>query len=117
MGVLGVNDAAGERGGRVVETVFRSTSLGYIMGGHFFFSPTRDKPHKISADNMPIQGLVRIEPEWFDIRSAATYLSVSVAFLRKAVRLGRIPYARAGSKILRFRRADLDQWLMRNGNL
>jgi excisionase family DNA binding protein len=53
--------------------------------------------------------------EWVTIRDAAEYLKVSVGFLRKAVRLRRVPFARAGSKALRFRRSDLDRWLESNG--
>lgn len=53
---------------------------------------------------------------WWDIKQAAAYLGVSIAFLRKAVRLGKVPYARAGSKVLRFRRTDLDRWLEANGS-
>ena len=53
--------------------------------------------------------------EWWDIKRAATYLDVSVPFLRKAVRERRVPFARAGSKALRFRRSDLDRWLESNG--
>jgi excisionase family DNA binding protein len=52
---------------------------------------------------------------WWDIRMAAEHLGVSVAFLRKAVRLRKVPYARAGSKALRFRRDDLDRWMEQNG--
>jgi excisionase family DNA binding protein len=52
---------------------------------------------------------------WWDIRKAAEHLGVSVAFLRKAVRLRKVPYARAGSKALRFRRDDLDRWMEQNG--
>ena len=53
--------------------------------------------------------------DWCDIRTAAAYLHVSVGFLRKAVRLKRVPFARAGTKALRFRRSDLDRWLQANG--
>jgi len=52
--------------------------------------------------------------EWCDIVTAARYLAVSRSFLRKQVRARRIPFARAG-KLLRFRRRDLDAWLMSNG--
>ena len=52
---------------------------------------------------------------WCDIKAAAKHLGMSVAFLRKAVRLKHIPFARAGTKALRFRRADLDHWLEANG--
>jgi excisionase family DNA binding protein len=53
--------------------------------------------------------------EWWDIKRAAAYLGMSVAFLRKAVRLKKVPFARAGTKALRFRRSDLDRWLESNG--
>jgi excisionase family DNA binding protein len=49
--------------------------------------------------------------QWWAIRIAARYLSVSVGFVRKAVRQKRIPFARAGSKNLRFRKSDLDEWM------
>jgi excisionase family DNA binding protein len=39
---------------------------------------------------------------------------MSVAFLRKAVRLRKVPFARAGTKALRFRKADLDKWMERD---
>ena len=53
--------------------------------------------------------------EWWDIKTAAAYVGMSVAFLRKAVRLRKVPFARAGTKALRFRRSDLDRWLESNG--
>jgi excisionase family DNA binding protein len=53
--------------------------------------------------------------EWWDIKKAAAHLGMSVAFLRKAVRLRQVPFARAGSKSLRFRGTDLDRWLEGNG--
>lgn len=53
---------------------------------------------------------------WLDIREAAAHLNVSVAFLRKSVRLNKVPFARAGTKVLRFRRSDLDRWLESNGS-
>ena len=52
---------------------------------------------------------------WWNIKQAAAYLGVSIAFLRKAVRLGKIPYVRVGSKVLRFRRTELDLWLEASG--
>lgn len=51
---------------------------------------------------------------WWDIRRSAEHLGVSVGFLRKAVRNGQVPYARIGSKALRFRREDLDRWALGN---
>jgi excisionase family DNA binding protein len=56
------------------------------------------------------------DEQWWNIRRAADYLDMSVAFLRKAVRQKRIPFARAGSKALRFRKQDLDRWLEGNGS-
>lgn len=52
-----------------------------------------------------------VDCEWWNIKKAAVYLGVSVAFLRKAVRLRRVPFARVGSKVVRFRRVELDRWL------
>ena len=49
--------------------------------------------------------------DWGNIKQAALYLGVSIAFLRKAVRLRSVPFARVGSKVIRFRRSDLDRWL------
>jgi len=54
--------------------------------------------------------------QWVSIKEAAQYLAVSVGFLRKCVRQKRVPFARAGSKALRFRRQDLDRWLESNGS-
>ena len=42
------------------------------------------------------------------------HIGMSVAFLRKQVRLRRVPFVRAGSKALRFRKSDLDAWLQEN---
>jgi excisionase family DNA binding protein len=53
--------------------------------------------------------------EWWNIKQAASHLGISVAFLRKAVRLRQVPFARVGTKTLRFRRSDLDRWLEANG--
>lgn len=52
----------------------------------------------------------------WNIRTSAQYLGVSVAFLRRAVRLRKVPFARAERKALRFRRCDLDRWLEANGS-
>lgn len=45
---------------------------------------------------------------WLSINGAASYLNLSPSFLRKQVRNQRIPFARPGGKVLRFRRSDLD---------
>jgi excisionase family DNA binding protein len=55
------------------------------------------------------------DERWWNIRRAADYLDMSVAFLRKAVRQRRIPFARVGNKALRFRKQDLDRWLEASG--
>ena len=49
--------------------------------------------------------------EWLTITQAGRYLNVSVAFLRKRVRTRSVPFARIGSKSLRFRRIELDSWM------
>lgn len=54
---------------------------------------------------------VETEKRWLTIREAATYIGMSAAFLRKAVRLQRVPHTRIGTKALRFDRDALDQWL------
>jgi excisionase family DNA binding protein len=54
---------------------------------------------------------VETEKKWMTIREAANYIGMSVGFLRKAVRLQRVPHTRIGSKALRFDRDALDQWL------
>lgn len=51
---------------------------------------------------------MQTENKWVTITEAARYIGMSVAFIRKAVRLGRIPHTRVGSKCLRFDRAALD---------
>jgi excisionase family DNA binding protein len=53
--------------------------------------------------------------EWCNIRQAAAHLGISISFIRKAVRLKQIPFARLGSKALRFRRSELDRWAQTNG--
>jgi excisionase family DNA binding protein len=49
--------------------------------------------------------------KWLNIREAAQHLSMSVAFLRKATRTRIVPFARVGTKALRFDREALDAWL------
>ena len=63
---------------------------------------------------MPVETPKITTAEWADIRAAAHHLGMSVAFLRKQVRLGRIPFARAGSKSLRFQLSKLDEWMQEN---
>jgi excisionase family DNA binding protein len=52
--------------------------------------------------------------DWLTITQAGRYLNVSVAFLRKRVRARSVPFVRLGSKSLRFRRVDLDNWMEMN---
>ena len=54
--------------------------------------------------------------DWMTIKDASRYLNMSVGFIRKAVREKQIPFARVGSKVLRFRREALDRWLDSNGS-
>jgi excisionase family DNA binding protein len=53
----------------------------------------------------------RADRKWLTIREAASYIGMSVGFLRKAVRLQRVPHTRIGSKALRFDRDALDAWV------
>lgn len=52
---------------------------------------------------------------WMTIREAAKHIGMSIGFLRKCVRQRRVPFARIGTKALRFRREDLDRWMQTNG--
>ena len=54
------------------------------------------------------------ELQWLTIVQASRYLNLSAGFLRKLVRAREIPFARVGSKALRFRRTDLDRWMTAN---
>jgi excisionase family DNA binding protein len=56
-----------------------------------------------------------IGSEWCNIKAAAAHLGVSVAFLRKLVRLEKVPFARVGSTAVRFRLSELDRWVETNG--
>jgi excisionase family DNA binding protein len=59
--------------------------------------------------------LMHSDIAWCDIKAAAAYLDMSVAFLRKLVRRNEIPFSRFGAKALRFRRVDLDLWAEARG--
>jgi len=54
---------------------------------------------------------VQADKKWLTISEAARYIGMSVAFLRKAVRLRSVPHTRVGTKALRFDREALDAWL------
>jgi excisionase family DNA binding protein len=56
------------------------------------------------------KGLKALETLW-TIDEAAQYLRVSIAYLRRAVRLNQVPFVRVGTRACRFRRRDLDGWL------
>jgi excisionase family DNA binding protein len=51
------------------------------------------------------------DQKWLTISEAAQYIGMSVAFVRKNVRLRTIPYTRIGTKALRFDRDALDAWM------
>ncbi len=54
--------------------------------------------------------------DWCNIRQAANHLGISVSFIREAVRLKKIPFSRIGTKLLRFRRSELDLWAGAKGS-
>lgn len=54
-------------------------------------------------------------PEWLNIQQTAKYLNVSVAFIRKCVRRKSIPFVRIGTKVLRFRISELENWIETSG--
>ena len=54
---------------------------------------------------------MQTEQKWLSIRQAAAHIGMSVAYLRKAVRLRQIPFTRLGNKTLRFDRGSLDSWM------
>ena len=58
--------------------------------------------------------MANIESEWLTIAQVSKYLNISPAFLRKLVRRKAIPFARVGSKALRFLRSELDAWMAVN---
>ena len=55
------------------------------------------------------------QKRWLNIKEAAVYTGMSVAFFRKAVRLRSVPHTRVGTKALRFDREALDAWLLASG--
>jgi excisionase family DNA binding protein len=55
------------------------------------------------------------EKKWLSIREAADYMGMSVSFVRRAVRQRIVPFARVGSKVLRFDKAALQAWMEANG--
>lgn len=60
--------------------------------------------YRVNTSTVPNEGL-------WNITSTAKYLGMSVAFLRKAVRLNKIPHSRIGDKALRFSKRDVDAWI------
>lgn len=48
-----------------------------------------------------------------DLESAAEYLSMSSSTLRRITKAGKVRYARYG-RLVRYRRADLDEWTKNN---
>lgn len=59
------------------------------------------------------RGESHMDPKkWMTINETASYLRMSVAYLRKAVSEKTIPFTRVGNKSLRFDREALDAWLI-----
>lgn len=52
------------------------------------------------------------QQEWLSPEQAAAYLGLQPGFLKAAHREGRLPGARLGHRTLRFRRADLDAFMI-----
>lgn len=59
---------------------------------------------------------MQTDKKWLTITETARHISMSVAFVRRAVRNGAIPHTRVGSKCLRFDRSALDAWMAASGN-
>jgi excisionase family DNA binding protein len=59
---------------------------------------------------------MELDKKWLNIREAARHIGMSVAFLRKATRNRSVPFARVGTKALRFDREGLDAWLVANSS-
>jgi excisionase family DNA binding protein len=56
------------------------------------------------------------DKKWLNIGEAARHIGMSVAFLRKATRTRSVPYARLGTKSLRFDREALDAWIVEHSS-
>jgi excisionase family DNA binding protein len=69
----------------------------------------------LSIQTRGFQLQTQTEKKWLTINEAARYIGMSVAFLRKAVRLRSVPHTRVGMKALRFNREALDAWLAAQG--
>ena len=54
-----------------------------------------------------------IERRWMDLKAAATYLCVTVHFVRGLLWGGKVPFVRMGKKFV-VDRADLDAWALRS---
>ncbi len=48
---------------------------------------------------------------WLNSEEVAEYLGVSVHTVREWVQDGTMPFSRLGSKLLRFRREKIDDWV------
>lgn len=51
-----------------------------------------------------------MDDEWLTIKEAAERLKLSVAVIRKYIRLGKLPHYRQG-RIVRLKRSDVDNFL------
>ena len=48
--------------------------------------------------------------EWLTIKEVAEHLKLSVAAIRKYIRLGKLPYYRQG-RVIRLKKSDVDNFL------
>ena len=70
--------------------------------------------NRVAVASQTDDGAATQKPGLWDLRTAAKYLAMSEAFMRKHVRQGTIPFLRVGAKSVRFRRESLDEWLAGN---
>lgn len=64
----------------------------------------------MGPDSMPNSAEVKIEP-WMTVSDVAFYLQISAENVREKARLGILPAHKLG-KFWRFRRVDIDQYLV-----
>jgi len=81
-------------------------------------SVTDDSQHEeLLAMLRDIRAVVGVPPKvWLTPEEAATYLGTSRATIYKWVGAGSIPFYRIpGSSLIRFKVADLDEWIQNGG--
>ena len=65
-----------------------------------------DLSPKNSGGGLPVP-----ECGYWNVHQAAQYLAMSEGFVRKFIRLRKIPFTKVGSKAVRLSKAELDAWL------